>query len=36
MANEFRGSSAPLPAVCASRVLLGRIAPVESFTPMQR
>jgi hypothetical protein len=36
MEHEFRGSSAPLPAVCASRVLLCRIAPVGSFTPMQR
>ena len=36
MEHEFRGPSAPLPAVCASRVLLCRIALVESFTPMQR
>jgi hypothetical protein len=34
MAHEFRCPNAPLRATCASRVILCRVARVESFAPM--
>jgi hypothetical protein len=34
MAHEFRCPNAPLRVTCASRVILCRVARVESFAPM--